>query len=373
MIKINPRSINDLLALHHAGVPVTLTSHPGNASLYKLVLWTCGIPEHLWDVTCAKADANNWPMHRLVAGEAHLLVTDELHAKICKETSRECRFVTAYQFTREGERLGRYHVRTMQQCFPNVISSCSRLLLSERERVIDLFTFLAETRRKEVFARHIGPDGIMRPAHENALCASRIVDSFVQVLTELDHLLFSDESLEPMGGYCYDGVMVPLATMLVQYWKTGRVDRYDISGPDMIHYATTPAHQAALTAMIIHLQKWNPTLVPRNFIVQMFPGTNARVGHVRGHVSEEIMQRKVMALRCYNNLEKKERKSLWEVAKSDESYWPATITPNTDHYFSQYDLIALEAELVVDDFWKDMPIDQMRTTLLQANGLLRIK
>ncbi len=373
MIIINPRSINDLLALHKAGIPVTLTSHPGNASLYKLVLWTCGIPEHLWDVTCAKADANNWPMHRLVDGEAHLLVTDELHAKICAETSPACRFVTAYQFTREGERLGRYHVRTMQQCFPNVISSCSRLLLSERERVIDLFTFLAETRRKEVFARHIGPDGIMRPAHENTLCASRVIDSFMQVLTELDHLLFSDESIETTGGYCYDGVMVPLAMMLVQYWKTGRVDRYDISGPDMIHYATTPAHQAALTEMVIHLQKWSPTLVPKNLTVQMFPGTTACVGHINGHVSQEVMQRKIRVLQSYNSMQGNEKRALWDHASCDNRLWPITIRPNVEPYFSQYDLAALNECIVVDNFWKDIPIDQLRTTLLQANGLLRIK
>src|SRR3989344_7332469 len=129
MIKINPESISDLVALKDAGAPVTLTSHPGNASLYKLVLWSCGIPEHFWDVTCCKADANNWPMHRLVDGNAELLLTEEMYRKIMAETNSNRRYVVAYQITASGGRLGRVHVQACEACFPGALSSCSRLLL----------------------------------------------------------------------------------------------------------------------------------------------------------------------------------------------------------------------------------------------------
>src|SRR3989344_4850245 len=138
MIKINPETINDLLDLKATNFPVTLTSHPGNASLYKLSLWSCGIPEHLWDVTCCKADANNWPMHRLLNGEVEPIVTEDFYRKVLNETNPQNRFVTAYQFTKTGERLGHFHVKVMESCFPGVISSCSRLLLSQTSLIQEM-------------------------------------------------------------------------------------------------------------------------------------------------------------------------------------------------------------------------------------------
>lgn len=371
MIKINPESINDLIALKEAGVPVTLTSHPGNASLYKLVLWKCGIPEHLWDVTCCKADANNWPMHRLRGGEAELVIHDDLYRKILKETCSGNRFVTAYQFCADGTRLGRLHVRESEECFPGVISSCSRLLLSEREKVADMFEYLAHTKRDEVFTRFITPEGVMLPLPSD-IRAEAIACSFMNVLKELEHLLFSDDPIATEGGACYGGIMAPLSVMLAQFWQTGRMDRYDISGPDMIHYATTSRYQASLSAMLQHLRKWQPELIPKSIMIQMFPGTAARVGHVCDHPSEEVIRRKAYVLECANSLEKKEKMALWEQAKHDEKHWPTQIRPSVDKYFSQHDLASSGKEIVVDDFWKDLPLRGMHESLMKAKNLLRL-
>lgn len=372
MIKINPASVNDLVALHQAGVPVTMTSHPGNASLYKLSLWSCGIPEHLWDVTCCKADANNWPVHRLVDGKAELLVTDELHQKILRETTSDNRFVTAYQFARDGSRLARIHVKAMQQRFPGAVSSTSRLLRSESKNIWEVFDYLARTRGHEVFARYITPDGVVRPISESGIRVHQMADSFMELLCELDKLLFSDEGIVTKGGACYDGAMVPLSCMLVQYWQTGRVDRYDISGPDMIHYATRPEHQARLSEMLGHLHRWNPRLIPKNILVHMFPGTEARVGYVRGHVSEEIMKRKAYILEHSKSLDRVRKELIWKDAKEDESKWPVQIKPSIDPYFSQHDLSSLGGEFVVDEVWREMPIAGMRDVLVRANNLLRL-
>lgn len=373
MIKINPESINDLLALKDAGVPVTLTSHPGNASLYKLVLWACGIPEHLWDVTCCKADANNWPMYRLMNGEAELVIPEELHHEILHRTNPNNRFVTAYQFTKDGSRLGRFHVKAKQTCFPNVISSCSRLLLSEKEKVWEMFDYLARTRRDEVFTRFITSDGILRPLSGTSIRTESIASSFMKVLEELDHLLFSDEKNSVTGGACYDGVMVPLSAMLVQFWQTGRTDRYDISGPDMIHYATQPEHQARLSEMLTHLRKWRPEFVPKDILIHMFPGTVARIGYIRGHHSEEVMQRKVYMLERSSSLDREKKRRVWETAKDDEHHWPIQIQPSIDKYFSQHDFASMGKELVVDDFWKNLPILSIKETLSRANNLLRLQ
>lgn len=373
MIKVNPKSIADLVALKEAGVPVTLTSHPGNASLYKLVLWHCGIPEHLWDITCCKSDANNWPMHRLINGKPELLITQDLYERILRETTRENRFVTAYQHATCGTRLGRIHVKAKQECFPGVISSCSRILLSEEKRVGEMFEYLAETKKAEVFSRFITPDGNLRPINQSCIHTRDLASSFIRVLKELTHLLFSDEPTETTGGACYDGVITTLSVMLVQYWQTGRIDRYDISGPDMIHYSTQVEYQRKMSEMLQHLRKWDRQLIPGNMIIQMFPGTVARVGYVENHESEKVMKRKTNALKRFNALDKAKKKELWEVSANDESIWPIQINPKTDCYFSQYDLALCGGKLVVDDYWKSLSFESMRDNLLQANALLRVR
>ena len=372
MIKINASSVNDLLSLHEVEAPVTMTSHPGNASLYKLTLWKCGMPEHLWDVTCCKADANNWPMFKLKDGESELLIEEELHRKIMREASSSKRFITAYQMTKDGERLGRFHVRVMQKLFPNVISSCSKLLLSEEAKVRDMFYYLAETRMASVFGRRINEQGEMT-AFGGKVSPEDAVDSFIHLLHELEHLLFSDEPIPTLGGLCYDGVIVQLSTMLVQFWQTDRIDRYDISGPDMIHYSSRPEYQHAMSDMLKHLRRWSTTLVPKNLVVRMFPGTTARVGHIRGHISEEVMTRKKQVLQSEGRMTGDFKRRLWEIAKDDEKNWPIAIRPNIDHYFSQHDLINFGHSFEVDDFWREIPFDVLWGTLSRANALLRVK
>ena len=373
MIQINPGSINDLLTLKKTGVPVTMTSHPGNASLYKLTLWHCGIPEHFWDITCSVADANNWPMFRLQNGEAELLVDEELHRTIMRETTSSKRFVTAYQKTKTGERLGRVHVRTCERLFPGVISSCSRLLLRHIERVKEVFTYLAKTRRQEVFSRFITDEGALVPLQETTERPVELVDSFERVLRELDHLLFEDTPIETVGGACYDGIMVPLSTMLAGYWEHGSLERYDISGPDMIHYATRPGHQEKLSEMLSYLHLWNPKLVPRRISVRMLPGVVARVGYVRDHVSEEIMERKRDALSWEKGVNGDYKRAIYKRAGQDELLWPIKITQDKEKYFSQHDLLLQKGQFMVDTCWKSIPLESLRETLARVNTLLKVK
>lgn len=369
MIKIRTEgshSINDLVRLAKEGLPVTLTSHPGNASLYKLALWSCGVPEHLWDITCCRADANNWPMHRLVDGRAELMVSEELFHRAM---TKQGRFVTAYQHTNTGERLGRVHVRAMEQHFPGTISSCSRLILSERERVYEMFDYLARTKRFAVFTRRITSDGRLEPLYEQQMPANRLAQSFMNVLEELDHLLFDDREIVTKGGACYEGAMVSLTDYLVQYWQNDRCERIDVSGPDMINYALRPEHARDLSSMLEHLRKWRPELIPPRLDVCLLPGTVARVGHVEGHPSEAVMRRKIAALQP--DVPKEEKSRLIALAREDESIWPVQIQPSKVPYFSQHDLCA-GRRLSVDQHWRDIPLVQLRDTLVRARNILRI-
>jgi hypothetical protein len=373
MIAINPSSISDLKLLMDSGAPVTLTSHPGNASLYKLSLWCAGIPDALWDVTCCVADRNNWPMHRLCNGSAELLVSESDYERMRATACKDLRFITAYQRTTEGTRLGRIHVRAMETSFPSIISSCSRVLLTERERVQDMFAYLADTCPEQVFPRFITPDGVAIPIAESGLHAGDMAPSFMRVLEELELLLFSDEDIVTKGGACYEGLMGPLSVMLAQYWQTDRIDRYDISGPDMIHYSVRRPYQDALRTMLAHLRRWNPSLIPKHIAGTMLDGTQARVGYVPGHVSEHAMARKLLVLKNNKDLGAEQKRRLTDESQEDEHLWPIKVMQAETPYFSQHDLIQGGDAIQVDDFWHDVPLASMRQMLAQANHALRIR
>ena len=213
----------------------------------------------------------------------------------------------------------------------------------------------------------------MLPIRKSGIHSQDMIDSFVRVLQELDHLLFSDEPIITQGGACYDLTVVAISTMLVQYWQTGQIDRYDVSGPDMINYALKREYQENLSEMLRHLHRWNPQLVPEHIIIQMFPGTVARVGHLHGHISQQVMARKAHALQTHNKLSEDQRTQLLEAAKDDEHLWPTEIDPKREPYFSQHDLLTCNYPLVVDEFWKDIPLASMRDHLTRAKGILRLR
>ncbi|MEK7452640.1 MAG: hypothetical protein AAB614_00210 [Patescibacteria group bacterium] len=392
-------SINDLLSLQASGIPVTLTSHPGNASLYKSSLWSCGIQENLWDITCAKADKNNWPKHKLVNGESIPLLSEETIKSIDSTATSEHRYVTAYlksdMSEHLGQKLGRIHVQAMQQSFSPTLSSCSRLLLSEKEKISEMFEYLAHTCPEKVFTRYISDKGIMVPLKSSnnsaefhpdfslmpkeeeertlIINSKHLASSFINLLSELDNLLFSDEPIITHGGVCYNGPISILSNMLVYYWKTGETHRYDISGPDMIHYATRKEYQNSLSLMLQHLRKWSPALIPKNITVHMPMGTVARIGYIKDHPSEEIMHRRLLVAHDNGSLTSKERNDMRLVASNDEIRWPMQINPAETPYFSQFDLVELGKSIIVDEYWKDIPLGDILCIFSKIRNKLLLK
>lgn len=316
-------TISHLLRLKDAGVPVALTSHPGNASLYKLTLWSAGIPERLWDITCAVADANNWPCHMLHDGKALPLLSPKKMYEVKEKTNATYRYVTAYLASdlleHEGKSCGRVHVKAMQECFPSVVSPYTNALLAHQEKTLEMFEYLAATMREVSFPCTITCEGIKVPFVENGKSPPRLAEEFLRMLGELKALLAGDMPKVLHGGPCYEGAMVPLVHMLTDYWQTGETVRFDISGPDMIHYAQKVSHAEKLSMLLAHLRKWKPSLVPKNITIHMSLGTVARVGYVRGHVSEEIMRRKLMLVRDGDTLTSEQKKSLRVDGGADES------------------------------------------------------
>ncbi len=377
----NGVSVQSLVDAMGEGIPVTLTSHPGNASLYKLSLWSCGIPDNLWDITCIAADRNNQPEHRLVRGEKELLISEELRREVATSASRDRRFVTAYQRTEDGEFLGRVHTRAMQTQYPGVISSQSALLLSERERVAEIFGYLAARNPKKYFPRHISCDGVMMPVREY-LSADGIAHSALSVIEELSALLLSDEIGELRGGFAYGGPVVHMICALCQYWKTGSIKRYDVSGPDMIRYAVTAEHQGNLSSLLVELHRAFPSLVPEKFSVTMPAGTVFRVGQLTdGHPSagvsdlhDTLLEQQAIRRGRANGTRLSEtaygelRKKAIEV----EQEWPLNIEAPRDAYFSQHDLCRMGARITVPEQFRSMTFAEIAERRVRLKNILRV-
>lgn len=159
-----------------------------------------------------------------------------------------------------------------------------------------------------------------------------------------------------------------MAVILADYWKTGRNERYDISGPDMIGYSTTPKYHAELAGILEHVRKQFPSLVPRHVIVRMSPGTVARVGCVKGHVSEKIVRERIALLLPHTDKDKK--KELRKALAESHCHWPLCVDQTTDAYFSQHDLLSLGGEMFVPDHFRSMPLGEMEAELVRVKNII---
>ncbi len=389
MIRIIPDTsvtLNDLVWLHQYGFPVTTTSHPGNASLYKLSLWSCGIPETLWDITCVIKDRNNQPAHLLCDGTATLLTdteSQEQYQALVKDGAQQ---ITAYTRLPSMGFLGRAHVKPMMQCFPAVINTQSALMNTEWERLHQIFAYLAETIPDEIFTRYIFPDGTAVKLHPNkdntiftaskkgsVVCLRRmdLAESFRYVLSELEMLLHTDYTGLLVGGACYQGsAIAQLSVVLVQYWKTGSLVRYDISGPDMIHYATSAAYQEKLNKLMRHIAKQFPELVPKSMLIRMPVGTFARVGYLKDHVSKEILENRIEILS--QGIQNESKKMLRDKLKENHHLWPLCVEQGSDAYFSQHDLVSQGGKIVVPEYFRTMPFGKIESELGRLKNILRV-
>lgn len=381
-------SVAEILIEKSKGTTVTLTSHPGNASLYKLSLWGSGIPETLWDVTCVKADKNNQPAYLLRGGEKTLLISNELFEEVECKTSTNRRYVTAYQYTKYGERLGRVHVRAMEKYFGDFeaetkrhLSSQSRLLLTQKEKVQTILEYLAWKDPKSHFPRCIDKNGVMIPYFpREGFSAEKIANSCIEVFAELEHLLFSEDEIVTSGGVVHGFPLVPVIASLCGYWASGSVTRYDVSGPDMIHYATTTKYQESLSLLLNDLHRNFPALVPKKFDVYMPNGVIFRTGNRMTDQSGADDRLDVLCDQILNQQQIRRGKSegerlsdveyevIKDAARRLHHIKPFNINSAVDCYHSQHD----DGIVIVPQMFVNMPLSQIEERALRLKSILRI-
>lgn len=389
-------TVRELIRLHEAGYPVYRSSHAGNWSTYKLLFSQIGIPDCIWDATCIYRDVNNRPRYQIVDGAAVALTN------IPENSSGKEKSLTAYNYVKDSkETLARFHVKPLESMFGKVITSQSASLL-EYEKNMETVFGIIEKYHPDQLGRYVLPCGCMVDMKKNgdqytATCSheSRVVskkelaESAMGTLRELNDLFWNPLADIPRGGVLYSFELVVATFYLWAFWKFGNKTIYLLSGPDMIGYATKNDFISKIDKVLRLVSSHAPEgLVPESIEVKIVPATLFRFGYVSDfEESKRIMgaHETVLSLQAL----KRQWKDVDEITgpinealgsvigliKKESSSWNLFHNPAVDPFFSQHDLLARGAKMVVLEKYLDIPFSKMgeilRTLPQMENNLIR--
>ncbi len=295
MLTISPCydiTVRDLQRLRKEGHCVYRSSHAGNWSLYKLLLSEAGLPDCIWDATCIHRDVNNQPRCQIIAGRKIPLLGED--APISKVDSKK--YLTAYHWTKPGEEtLARFHLAPLQKMYGDLITSQSRELMKFKSNLQKVFE-IVEKHEPRLLGRYILPCGCMvnmvsqqgalvaECAHSGArLDHKDLAESAIGTLAEMERLFFDPKGYVPKGGAFYTFELVVACYYLWAYWRFGGRAVYELSGPDMLGYATKQDFVKKIENVLLLLRKHLPDLVPHRVDAKIVPATAFRFGYPEGN------------------------------------------------------------------------------------------
>lgn len=376
-----------LVDLEKAGHCVRRSSHAGNWSTYKLLMSQVGLPDCLWDVTCVHRDVNNQPQHRLLGGEKWPLLP-QLSPLRAEDTTK---YLTPYHWTEENgarQTLSHFHVAPLKRLYGDLITTQSRALLQHRDKLARVFE-IVRIYRPELLGRYVLPCGCMvkmesHGAFFTAKCVHNearvnfkdLAASAMGTLTELERLVFDSHGYEPQGGPLYTFELVVASFYLWAHWQFGDKTIYELSGPDMIGYATKPAFIQSIHKVLELVGRHAPDLVPKRIEAKIVPVTLFRFGYPQ---QCEISRAVMSAHEAIRDIQAVKRKSLGTrdihaacdaairgilpIVREHGKKWDLFHDPSKDAFFSQHDLAAMGGEMQICDGYLDVPFSTMRKLL----------
>ncbi len=393
-------TLRQLIELKNQGHSVYRTSHAGNWNLYKLILSELGLPDCIWDVTCMHKDVNNQPKVQLVGGRQISLVSPDSYSV---PTLGE-KHLTAYQKPREypNDTLSSFHVHPLRRLFPGVITTQSEVLL-EYKHELEIIFDIVERYHPQWLGRYTLPCGCMveiksrfsvryaECIHSRVEIKPRILgESAINTLEELRRLVLDPSGYIPRGGVVYSFELVVTCYYLWCYWKFGDKTIYQLSGPDMIGYATKPDFIRRVTAVLRLVGDHAPQLVPRHVDVKIVPATYMRFGYVEGDsgVSKKVMDAHYEVFTLQER-KRQNRGSVQVINEADAvlrevipiidqygSSWDLFHNPAKDAFYSQHDMAQTGGRVKIMDGFLDVSFQAMGEilrTLPQIEASLRSK
>lgn len=386
-------TVRELLERMQEGFPVFRTSHAGNWNLYKLLFSELGIPDCIWDVTCIYHDVNNQPRYQLVGGQRIPL----LNGTDPGAPGEGIKFLTPYYRVHgdpDGPTLSHFHVQPLIDRFgERVITTQSRFLLEYKERIRDIFEAV-QWREPERLGRYVLPCGCM----VNLACAKRgmyaatcshhsvtieeseLANSALATLEELERLVFHPTGYVPKGGVLYSFDLVVATFLLACFWKFGKTTVYMLSGPDMMSYATKEVFVDRVEQTLRLIRRTLPYLVPEKMEMKIVPGTSFRFGYPKHRpdarrilLAHELLWELQSVKRTFKG-DSDMRKMVGDfiekpltIVTEGKSAWDLFHDPATDIFYSQHDVQADGAEMVVRESYLDRPFSEMVTMLSELS------
>jgi hypothetical protein len=375
-------TVRDLLRLKEAGHSVYRTSHAGNWNIYKLLLSELGLPDCVWDVTCIHADKNNQPRHMLIGGTKLPLLNKDPGAP-----PQGIKYLTPYHRVsgNGGSTLSSFHLEPLRELYPGVITTQSEVLLEFEEMLAEVFQIIARY-RPEWLSRYVFHCGCMTTSsklgsefrakcpHGNTIAGKQadLAESAISTLRELKRLVLDPVDYEPLGGFLYSFELVVASFYLWSYWKFGDKAVYELSGPDMIGYATKPEFARKISEVLSLVGKYLPRLTPSQIEAKIVPTTFFRFGYPANcPVSRTVMiahdtVRKIQdikrSLKNEPELEEGMKQALkvtLQILQENSKAWDLFHDPARDAFYSQHDLKAAGTNMQILEGFMDIPFHIM--------------
>ncbi|MFA6183839.1 MAG: hypothetical protein WC682_01920 [Parcubacteria group bacterium] len=241
-------SINDLLELFKAGYLVMRSGHLGNHYFSNLLLYSLGIPCHVFDRNLLLRDTNFHPSciiyrnQRIkIAKEEEVLVP---FAQFCSETKMDSPFVNG-SFSP-----AKVHYDSLKNIFgKDLVWSESDFLFENSELVEKLVTLMAKF-KPELFQRVVNSKG---ETYQNKTNLKNIVQE-VLVFNEKSCLKLQQAEVDFSSGIIPSIEVTVLLTTLIGVMTTGKRKVFEISGPSMINYALGKCFTKNINEIYLYLK-----------------------------------------------------------------------------------------------------------------------
>lgn len=376
-------TVRDLLDLKQSGHSVYRTSHAGNWSTYKLLLSELGLPDCIWDVTCIYNDINNQPRYQILGGQKiHLMNGNDPGCP-----NFRTKFLTPYHRPANNPEttLSHFHIAPLKKLFGGVVTTQSEALLEYKEFMETVFD-IVQKYCPEQFGRYILPCGCMVPLNKcgdvyQARCDHdrvsvnqlNLAESAIKTLEELKRLVLDPVGYTPLGGVLYSFELVVATYYLWSYWKFGDKVVYELSGPDMIGYATKEKFISRVEKVMMVVGAHMPAdLCPQKIEAKIIPATFFRFGYptslTKAHLvmaSHDIVAKIQDMKRKYKifpNIVDYLDKALigpLSILENNVKYWDLFHQTNKDVFYSQHDMLAEKSRMKVLDGFLDISFKEM--------------
>jgi len=297
--------------LRKKGFFVFRSGHLGNHYLSNLLLFACGVPCHLFDRNLVVRDRNYWSEFILAEG-SHIPLSVPIPQKsslvysvpVAKNNlnNRLASFISS-------SNLAKVHFRSMKESFKDVWSE-SHFLDQHSQLVYHVVSELASI-SPELFQRVFGADGIIRK--EDITLKNVIAKEIVKTNSCFRRYLDEDQNVLNIN----KGRLMNIEANIIVHsicacLITGKSEVYEISGPDMVRYATNKGFRRKLNDCYNFLRKRIDSLPPR-IVLNIVPSFYFRFGSLFSERAE--MDCLWQGLRKFFAVNKEKRRIINEAKK----------------------------------------------------------